>query len=264
MQPEVPSHAPATRLPAPTVIGQPAYDLAVNAPGQAAQAKATEILAHVHPFKRWLHRVFGVHTEGEAWRRGALGERMAAAEMSRLGPAWRSLHAIPVGAKGSDIDHLLVGPGGVFTVNTKNHWRSKVWCGGHTVIVNGQKQPYVRNSTYEAKRAAKILSAACGRPIPVRPLLVFVSPPESLTIKRPREGSLVTFLQFQQLRRWAMGLPAIFTDTQVETIYNHARVSDIWTDKPRPARAAGPDSPSTETTSAAESAVGTHTEERYP
>lgn len=248
MQSEGSIHTAASHPPVKPrhAFAPPAHDLAVNTPGQAAQAKATEVLAQVHPFKRWLHRVFGVHTDGEAWRRGALGERMAAAEMSRLGPAWKSLHAIPVGAKGADIDHLLVGPGGVFTVNTKNHWRSKVWCGGHTVIVNGQKQPYVRNSAYEAKRAAKILSAACGQPIPVRALLVFVSPPGSLTIKSPRQDSPVTFLQFQQLRRWAGGLPVILTDAEVETIYSQARVPEIWTAGSKPP------------------AAGTQTEERYP
>jgi hypothetical protein len=31
------------------------------------------------------------------------------------------LHAVPVGDRGSDIDHVVIGHGGVYTVNTKTH-----------------------------------------------------------------------------------------------------------------------------------------------
>lgn len=227
------TQVPAEPAPAPQL---PARDLAMNTPGQSAQAEADRILALVHPFKRWLHRVFAINTEGEAWRRGALGERLAGAEMLKLGPEWRALHAIPVGIKGSDIDHLLIGPGGVFTVNTKNHWRSKVWCGGRSVMVNGHKQPYVRNSTHEAARAAKILSAACGHPVEVSGLLLFITAAGNLTIKPPREAIPVTFLHYQQLRRWAKKLPVVLTQEEVEAIYGAARVSSIWTVPPKPPR----------------------------
>ncbi|MGA5029945.1 nuclease-related domain-containing protein [Streptomyces cellulosae] len=33
---------------------------------------------------------------------------------------WRALHSIPLANK-VDIDHLLIGPGGVFSINTKHH-----------------------------------------------------------------------------------------------------------------------------------------------
>lgn len=206
-----------------------AYDLARNWPGQSAQAQADKILATVHPFKRLLHRLFGMNVAGESWRLGAVGERLVGAEITRLGPEWRSLHAIPVGVRGSDIDHLLIGPGGVFTVNTKNHSRSRVWCGERMVMVNGRKTHYVRNSIHEAGRAARILSAACGDSIQVSGLLAFIVPPQKLTIKRPKGPIPVTFLYYQQLRRWGRGLPPVLTPQQVEAIYEVARVSTIWT-----------------------------------
>ena len=206
-----------------------AFDLARNWPGQSAQAQADKILATVHPFKRLLHRVFGLNVAGESWRLGALGERLVGAEMTKLGPEWRSLHAIPVGVRGSDIDHLLIGPGGVFTVNTKNHSRSRVWCGGRLVMVNGRKTHYVRNSIHEAARASRILSAACGHSIHVSGLLAFIVAPRNLTIKRPRGPIPVTFLYYQQLRKWGRNLPSVLSPEQVEAIYEAARVSVIWT-----------------------------------
>ncbi|MBG6212216.1 hypothetical protein RCH23_000129 [Cryobacterium sp. CAN_C3] len=41
--------------------------------------------------------------------------------LSKLGPEWTVLHAVPVGSGSSDIDHVVIGPAGVFTINTKNH-----------------------------------------------------------------------------------------------------------------------------------------------
>lgn len=214
---------------------RPASDLAQNRPGQSAQEQADKILSQVHPFKRWLQRFFALNTEGENWRRGALGERMVGAELAKLGPEWKTLHAVPVGVRGSDIDHLLIGPGGVFTVNTKNHSRSKVWCGGRMVMVNGHKQPYVRNSTHEAARAARILTAACNHAVDVEGLLVFIAAPGKLTIKRPKEKIQVSFLHYQQLRKWAKGRPAVLSPEQVEAVYAAARISTIWTVPPKPA-----------------------------
>ena len=55
---------------------------------------------------------------------------------------------------GSDIDHLVIGPPGGFTLNAKNHPGAKIWIGGDTFMVNGHRQPYVRNSRFETRRAA--------------------------------------------------------------------------------------------------------------
>ena len=43
------------------------------------------------------------------------------AELNRLGRhGWRVLHSIRL-ANRVDIDHLPIGPGGVFSINTKHH-----------------------------------------------------------------------------------------------------------------------------------------------
>jgi hypothetical protein len=81
-------------------------------------------------------------TDEWAWRIGADGEEKVAAQFDKVAgkdPRWQFIHAIPVGTRGSDIDHLVVGPGGVFTVNAKNHPNAKVWVGGDTFLVNGHR-----------------------------------------------------------------------------------------------------------------------------
>lgn len=145
--------------------------------------------------------------------------------MARLGEQWRVLHAVPVGRRGSDIDHVLIGPPGVMTVNTKHHRGQPVWVAGTTVMVAGHRHPYLRNSVHEAARAERLLSAACGVPVPVRPLLVVVNP-RSLTIKKRPEG--VDVVSSAALPRHLGRLPVVLEPAQVEQIAAVAARPSTW------------------------------------
>ena len=98
-----------------------ATDLAANTPGQAIRAQALAA-RRAAPVKTVVARVLGVHTDERAWRVGTKGEEKVGEQLRRLDPtAWKILHSIPVGSNGSDIDHVVIGPGGVFTLNAKHH-----------------------------------------------------------------------------------------------------------------------------------------------
>ncbi len=184
-------------------VARPWLDLATNQPGAEAREQA-QAARDAAPVKTVLARVLGVHTDERAWRIGADGEEKVATQLAKVAkkdPRWRSLHAIPVGDRGSDIDHLLIGPGGVFTVNAKNHPGARIWVGGNTFMVNGHRQPYVRNSRYEAERAAKLLTAACGFPVYVQGLIVTVNA-EDVTIKTQPDGVNVTWRN--NLAKWLL------------------------------------------------------------
>jgi hypothetical protein len=60
-----------------------------------------------------------VEPVADRWGRGAAGERKVGAILEGLGPEWHVLHGVWLGR--GDIDHVLVGPGGTFTVETKSH-----------------------------------------------------------------------------------------------------------------------------------------------
>jgi hypothetical protein len=178
--------------------------------------------------KTTLARVLGVHTEERAWRIGADGEEKVAAQLAKVAkkdPRWQFLHAIPVGDRGSDIDHLIVGPGGVFTVNAKNHPKAKIWVGGNTFTVNGHKQSYVRNSRYEAARAAKLLTAACGFPVLVEGLIVTVNAAD-VVVKSQPEGVSVTWRN--DLAKWLLRHGDIYRPETLDSIYEAARRSTTW------------------------------------
>src|SRR3954464_10379487 len=86
-------------------------------PGQSARDKAQE-----ERERRRAQQAAGepVTADPRPWDEGAKGQEEVGLELLRL-PAgeWLVLHDIPVGHHGANIDHLVVGPGGVFSLNTK-------------------------------------------------------------------------------------------------------------------------------------------------
>lgn len=58
----------------------------------------------------------------DAWRSGAAGERAVGARLDRLRPSGvLALHDRRVPGRRTNIDHIAVGPSGVYVVDTKNH-----------------------------------------------------------------------------------------------------------------------------------------------
>ncbi len=170
---------------------RPWRDLAANEAGASAREQA-HAARDAAPIRTFFARALGVHNDERAWRIGADGEQKVAAQLARLGqqdPRWRFIHAIPVGSRGADIDHVVIGPGGVFTVNAKHHPRAQIWVGGKTFLVNGTQQPYLRNSRYEAQRAARLLTAATGLDLHVGGLIAVVNAGDLVVKNTPRRGA---------------------------------------------------------------------------
>jgi hypothetical protein len=141
-------------------------------PGASASEKA-RALRSAQPFVSRLARVLRVHTEERAWRKGANGERVTGWWLGRLPSGWFVFHDIPVGIHGANIDHLVIGPGGVFTINTKN-LTGKLWVGAREIRHGGHRTDFLPKAAQEAERAAALLTAAAGRPVAVRGVLAII------------------------------------------------------------------------------------------
>jgi hypothetical protein len=95
-----------------------------------------------------------------AWRRGVAGERHTA---RLLGPlerhGWAVLHDLAVPGSPANIDHLAIGPGGVFVIDSKQYRgrlrldsSGRLWHGRYPLA------PAVRAVGFEADQAAQILT----------------------------------------------------------------------------------------------------------
>ena len=105
-----------------------------------------------------------------AWRRGAAGERHTArllAPLERQG--WVILHDLAVPGSRANLDHLVIGPGGVFVIDSKQYRgrlqldsAGRLWHGRYPLA------PTLRAVNFEADRAAQILT---DPDVVVRPIM---------------------------------------------------------------------------------------------
>jgi hypothetical protein len=97
--------------------------------------------------------------EAIAWRRGAAGERRTA---RLLGPleqlGWAVLHDLAVPGSRANIDHLAIGPGGIFVIDSKQY-RGQMQLDGSGRLWHG-RYPLARTLqavSFEADQAARVL-----------------------------------------------------------------------------------------------------------
>jgi hypothetical protein len=177
-----------------------------RAPGAAVMEQVVR-LQEASPPRSPLARAFGVDPlspDAAPWFSGALGEREVGSLLAQLPAGWSAFHAVPVGSGDADVDHLVVGPPGVFVVNTKHHRGATVWVGDRSVLVNGAKHPYLRNSDLEASRVRGLLARA-GIEAPVEPVVAIVGAKE---LRVRRQPSRAAVLRAEGLVRWLTRRPA--------------------------------------------------------
>jgi hypothetical protein len=180
-----------------------------------------------------LARFFGVppvHQDDWKWFAGAVGERTVAQTLSALPAAWYVFHSLPIGTDESDIDHVVVGPPGIYSINTKHHAGKTIWVGSGTFMVNGQKQPYIRNSEHEAERLTRIVRSRFPWAPAVQPVIAVVNA-KSITVKTtPRN---VHIDSGQSVIRWLRKQRPAFSPDTVDQIA-------AFLDDPRTWRASEP------------------------
>lgn len=167
--------------------------------------------------------------EARYWKVGATAVERIGASLERIARRdgrWRApIHSVAVGERACDVAHVLVGAGGVFTINVKQHPHGRVWADGDRVEVDGDDWRYVAKNRREAGRAARLLSDACGFAVPVQALIVIVGA-KHVSVGRPPEN--VHILEACYLPRWLRSRRAVHPDAVVRSVYEAACRSTVW------------------------------------
>jgi Nuclease-related domain len=105
---------------------------------------------------------FRPSADTRAWRRGAVGERRTVrllAPLERQG--WAVLHDLAIPGSAANIDHLVIGPGGVLVIDTKRY-RGRLWLDGYGMLWHGRHLlvSAVRRTRWEADQADEVLGIA--------------------------------------------------------------------------------------------------------
>lgn len=121
--------------------------------------------------------------QADLFEQGAEGERATAAALALLAPeAWRHIHDVRwPGRRFANIDHIAIGPPGVFVIDSKN-WSGSVTVDGQTLRQNGRSRETAVASAADAGLAVSELLPA--------PYSAFVSP-------------VLCFVRQEQMSGWA-------------------------------------------------------------
>jgi hypothetical protein len=228
------------RVPTTTLCAQPApgADLTANRPGALSVQRARE-LTRAAPVGARVHRALRRNDPLGTLRAVADAEQRVGLVLDRLDPSWRVLHSVPIGPAHPVISHLVLGPGGVFTLLSRRHrrWRRDAASldrvvarvAGDELYIDGLALPYLPQARAQAWRAARALSAATGETVHVRPAIVLVGCDDVRFSALPAG---VEVLPRARLIRRLTAFPPTLTSAQVATRYAAARTGVTWAEAP--------------------------------
>jgi Nuclease-related domain len=155
-----------------------------------------------------------------AWRRGAAGERRTArllAPLERHG--WAVLHDLAVPGSWANLDHVVIGPGGVFVIDSKQYRgrlqldpSGRLWHGRHPLA------PTLQAVSFEADRAAQVLSDPGVAVVPIVAVHGAHVPWGKVSV----EG--VPVVAARRLSSMLRALPAVLGPERVASLADQARV----------------------------------------
>ncbi|MER5560980.1 hypothetical protein CG740_36495 [Streptomyces sp. CB01201] len=200
--PPVPTRSDLVRLSL-----HPDDDLAPNRPGEALLG---DLDRHAGPRR----------LRPDPRRRELAAQQLAGAALERLeGAGWRVLHSVPLPGAAT-IDHLLVGPAGVYAVRSLDARRRRVRIADPLVTVGrAAPLPLLRDARHRAERASFALAAA------VRAVLLLV---DAERVERgPAVAPDVRVLTDRDLPELARA-GGVLKPADVESLYWTARDRRTW------------------------------------
>ncbi|MDP9297574.1 MAG: NERD domain-containing protein [Actinomycetota bacterium] len=164
------------------------------------------------------------HRDDLARRAGATGDRVVGFVLGRLPEGWHVFRGTRPAGLTAAVDHVVVGPAGVFAVHTKN-LAGKVWVAPGMIRHNGHPTDYLRQVATDARRASSLLAAAGGRPVDVRGVVAILADgwtitqsPADIHVGSPRA-----------VRDWLLRLPPTLSPRDVMRIAGIAGAPSTWT-----------------------------------
>jgi hypothetical protein len=142
------------------------------------------------------------------------GERRLAAEFAALPEGeWWVVDDLPIGRGGANIDKLVIGAGGVFTITAKKSWWP-VWIAERMALVAGRRTTYLQDAVADANAVRDRLARATDTAVPVFPVMVFVD--TNLTVDATPPD--VAVVHVDDLVDWLLTRPPLLTPDEARSI----------------------------------------------
>lgn len=164
----------------------------------------------------------------EAWRKPSVAERKTERQLRGMEKAgYRTLHARAVprddeGVSDGQIDHLVIGPTGVYAVDSEK-WdkRLPVRAMSHRKLFLGpfNKKERLDEARWESEQASKLISGQIGYEVPVQPSLAIYGPAISWKVLMVRD---VDVYAGSRARNYLRRRPKILSSVDIDRIYDAA------------------------------------------
>ncbi|WP_131739505.1 nuclease-related domain-containing protein [Actinomadura roseirufa] len=163
-----------------------------------------------------------------AWQKSSAAERRTERQLKSLQRnGYLVLHARAVprddeGVSDGRIDHLVIGPSGVYAIDSEN-WdkRLPVRTMSHLKLFHGpfNKKDRLDEARWEAEQASKIIGGQVGFEVPVQPSVAIYGPAIPWKVMRVRD---VDVFAGNRARAYLRRRPKILTETDVQRIFQAA------------------------------------------
>ncbi len=157
-------------------------------------------------------------------------EQRISAELDELPAGWYVVHAVGAGEFGDNdrpIDHVVIGPGGVYAIYLEHQPGAKVWVSEHTVTIDGRDSERLRETRFEARRSTNVLTEVCGFDVTVQSVLVLIGAATMQTLSRPAEVHVRTQ---HDIRDWLCKQPTRLDADKARAVHERVRRVDTTPD----------------------------------
>jgi Nuclease-related domain len=152
-------------------------------------------------------------------------EQRIRGDIADLPAGWFVMHAPDIDELGSDepsidplaIDHLAIGPAGVFMVYMQHRPGAKVWVSERTLTIDGRESELLRQARFAARRASGLLSDELSCGIIVQSVIVLIDAATVQMISHPAD---VHVRDQHDLRDWMCRQPGRLEPAVVRAIYD--------------------------------------------
>ena len=150
--------------------------------------------------------------------------KLAVSEVFRSLPqeSWRSWNDLPLGPN-HELDHLLVGTGGIFSVTTLGV-PAQIVVSGRAMWFGRERVDLIPDVVNHANVVRTKLSEAIGNRVSVRAMIVLAC--NSLSVDTPPHDVVV--LRKQNLARWLANAPSDLPLSQVVQVSRVAGLETSW------------------------------------
>ena len=136
----------------------------------------------------------------------ALAEGPVARLLTTLSPEWTVLQAEPAPYGQNVVDHLIVGPSGLYAITTIAHHDRRVVVDGESLTIGRSRTLMLGDSRREAARIAQQISVRVKAAVEVTPLVVLITP---VTMKTGATQGTVAVLPSTAVHDWLVAQPRV-------------------------------------------------------